>query len=289
MWKTWDFLKFSWKSTENVPKIGLGGIDPVVPWENGGNHRIPHSLKPWGTLAPQEVGCEALSSILNACHEFNPILTWHNRMMTWKCWHGDQKLWKFWCSTPRFLDSPGTQKRFDNTDRCIFWWGIQIFNWFWHLSWSNIENFRFSEKSKNLDFRHVMKPNKTSRMSLHRCPWYILFDYFSVWTLPDMFFHDFSKNDPKNDPKIGLVWIFPVVPWKKHGHHRIPHSLKPFVQSSLFFWRPFWCHKNRVKGQKKLSQEDPLILPEGPPWDEMEGECFAPWRRGLRTIIDLNS
>ena len=41
-------------------------------------------ISTWGTLAPQEVGCEALSSILNACHEFNPILIWCNRMMTWK-------------------------------------------------------------------------------------------------------------------------------------------------------------------------------------------------------------
>ena len=29
--------------------------------------------------------------------------------------------------------------------------------------------------------------------------------------------------------------------------------------------------------KKKASQEDPQNLPEGPPWEEVEGECFAPY------------
>ena len=31
-----------------------------------------------------------------------------------------------------------------------------------------------------------------------------------------------------------------------------------------------------LKAKKNLSQEDPPNVPEGPPWGQVGGECFAP-------------
>ena len=70
-----------------------------------------------------------------------------------------------------------------------------MFNWFWHLIWSDTEkmDFRENEKSHFLTCRHEIAKGES-----HECPWvsltYIIWLLLLVWTLPGLIFHDFSKK-----------------------------------------------------------------------------------------------
>ena len=90
---------------------------------------------------------------------------------------------------------------------------------------------------------------------------------------PDRFWVIFQKFVPKwcqNRSKFGLGWAFPVVPEKNRWKKRIPHILKPLILFDFCFWNPFRPWENWFEDEKKLSQEDPLILPEGTPGGKME-------------------
>ena len=98
--------------------------------------------------------------------------------------------------------------------------GLIDFNWWLHLTSKFLD---FHEKSKNRIFHHVMKCNKAASVGFHGCLWCIVFDYFCVWSLPDIILMDFSKNDPQMDAKVSRVAIDAVHPQKNWEHHRVEH------------------------------------------------------------------
>ena len=106
---------------------------------------------------------------------------------------------------------------------------------------------------------------------------WIIFDYLCFLNHSELFFNDFSKNDPKMSPSVGCVVVSALHPWKNRLKNRNLHQ-KWWGSLSSFFWNPFiWWWKPWVKRVQ-------AILLGGPPGLARRGPMRGSRRRVLRTM-----
>ena len=110
-------------------------------------------------------------------------------------------------------------------------------------------------------------------------PWSIISDFFLVSFRYVMDFIGFSWFSIKMTRKWSQVRSLDDC---SRGPREKSRTLSDFSWSETFylirllFLEPFLMPQTSVQRRKKVSQEDPQKMPEGAPWGEDGGECFAP-------------
>ena len=97
-----------------------------------------------------------------------------------------------------------------------------------------------------------------------------------IWKWSGVFSWDFMKNDPKMAPNVAAGRYLRSTPEKNVWKLEIYIKNGEGKSQAFFEIHPFDGENLGSKGSRPHSQEDPPDWPEGAPWGEVEGECFAP-------------